>query len=112
MHFIGAIPIRVSNGKLYRRGSGTGCKPVAYMARVVQLHHFPPESMKDEKRANRIAETLSSPRGRRKLAWEMLKPMFCNPFMTEMRAGPWEGYPDSPPGTVEVWDEERLNGRL
>lgn len=66
--------------------------------------------MRDEEKANRVAESLSSPRGRRKLAWDVTNPMFLDPFTADMRVGPWEGYPDSPPGTLEIWDEMEMEG--
>lgn len=60
--------------------------------------------IKDPERANIITEALSGPRGRRKLAWAMTEPMMGG----INRPLPWEGYPDSPTGTLEVIDEVNL----
>lgn len=64
--------------------------------------------MKDDKKANVIAERLSTPRGRRFLAWTMMQPMLMKPNPLQLPVGPWEDYPDSPKGTLEVWDEKSL----
>ena len=65
--------------------------------------------MRDDARANKIAETLSSSRGRRFLAWEMTKPMLRHLTVNGnvYGIGAWENYPDSPKGTLEVWEDER-----
>jgi ribosomal protein S12 methylthiotransferase accessory factor YcaO len=57
--------------------------------------------MKNNEKEKIIAEALSTPRSRRRLAWVMTEPLMGG----RNRPVPWEGYPDSPQGTLEVWDE-------
>jgi hypothetical protein len=60
--------------------------------------------MKNDDRAKLIADILSSPRGRRRLAWDMI-----GTFMGGRdRPVLWEGYPDSPTGTLEPMEEQEL----
>lgn len=58
--------------------------------------------MNNEEKCKLITETLSTPRGKRNLAWAMTAPLMGG----RKRPLPWEGYPDSPPGTLEVWDDK------
>lgn len=59
--------------------------------------------MKKAEKETIIANTLNSHSGRRGLAWAMTAPMFAG----KKRPLPWEGFPESPPGTLEVWEEVR-----
>lgn len=60
-------------------------------------------TLTQDERAQLIAEHLNSPRGRRFLAWSMVQPI--RGPMPQPDPLPWEGYPDSPIGTLEVWEE-------
>lgn len=47
------------------------------------------------------AEMMATPAGRRRMAWVFTAPLMGG----RNRPLPWKGYPDSPRGTLEVWQE-------
>ena len=63
----------------------------------------------NEEKAALIASALSTPRGRRFLSFGMAHPIRG---LASARDLPWEGYPDSPRGTLETWDEEEDDGSV
>ena len=51
-----------------------------------------------------IAAILDTRCGKRQLVWAMTEPMMGG----RSRPLPWQNYPDSPTGTLEVWNTEEL----
>ena len=52
-----------------------------------------------------IADMLSNKRGQRFLAWAMMEPI-RGKGTPSAKIPLWEGYPDSPVGTLEIYLEE------
>jgi len=57
--------------------------------------------------AKNFEKAMETPAGRRGLAWDMTGPIRPLRFPR-----PWDGFPHSPKGTMDVWKEKIVKGEV